>query len=232
MIKTIAATCVLAGALVVAPPPAEGPGGDRASTQDVQSPLAAQGRRERPSGALREAARSRPRDLSPELVEQILGVAAEVDPELAQQLESLRQAKGQVAFRRSVRHARHLLGLARLKERDPELYSMKVEELQIDAEIHRTLDALREARRTDSDSVGRLERELHRLVEKQVGISIAVRGRALIALKKHVAAMQEKIQQQLQQQGDKFPQTVEKRYRKLLEELEADLDAPAEPDTG
>lgn len=223
MIKTIVAISLVAGAVIVSPPAAPPDEGEAVVEQSTLS-QDAQRRRERlarPEG-LPESSR-RARQLSPEMIQRCLEVAHDVDPALAEDLEELRQTRGEPAFGQSIRRARHLVGLARLKERNPQLYDVKVQELKVDAKVTRTLEALQLARR-EGRSVGHLEHELHELVREQVSLSIASRGMYLQTLQEHVKGMQER----LEKEATSFHKTVEARYAELLEELEADLEAERE----
>jgi hypothetical protein len=226
MIKTIAAMTLVAGAVIVSPPDAA-PVQDDADAEQSTLNQAAPDHRERlvvPEVGRED--RRRTRQLSPEMIQRCLEVAHDVDPALAEHLEQLRQTRGEPAFGRSIRRARHLVGLARLKERNPQLYDVKVQELKVDAKVTRTLETIQEARR-EGRSVGVLEHELHELVRQQVSLSIASRGMYLQTLQEHVKGMQER----LEKEATSFHKTVEKRYAKLLKELEAELEAEpkAEP---
>jgi hypothetical protein len=211
MIKTIAAMTLVAGAVIVSPPDAA-PVQDDADAEQSTLNQAAPDHRERlvvPEVGRED--RRRTRQLSPEMIQRCLEVAHDVDPALAEHLEQLRQTRGEPAFGRSIRRARHLVGLARLKERNPQLYDVKVQELKVDAKVTRTLETIQEARREG----------------RQVSLSIASRGMYLQTLQEHVKGMQER----LEKEATSFHKTVEKRYAKLLKELEAELEAEpkAEP---
>ena len=216
---------LLAGTLVVSPP-ATALKGDK---PDVEQTTVSQAAVRVPG---RGANAVRGRQLSPEMVQRCLEVAPDVDPELAERLETLRKTRGETAFERSIRRARHLVGLVRLKDRDPRLYDVKVQELQLDAKVTRTLEALREARDFSGDGtilVDNLEEALYQLVRTQVSLSIASRGMYFQVLQDHVKA----ARAQLDEEGKNFRKTVEKRYRELLEELEAESEPELTPlDTG
>ena len=173
--------------------------------------------------------RGRPgRPLTPKLVEQCLEVARDVEPELARRLEELRQRRPGPAFERAIRNARHLVGLARLKERDPQLYSLKVKELRLDAQIDRVLEQLHTAYDTSSAEAEELEAHLRDLVRQQVAASIASRGMYLLRLKENMKSLQE----QLEQDAANFEEAVERRMRALIEEAEPLLPAASESSTG
>ncbi len=173
--------------------------------------------------------RRRPgRPLTPTLVEQCLEVARDVEPALAKRLEELRQRRPGPAFERAIRNARHLVGLARLKERDPQLYALKVKELRLDAQIDSILKQLAGARQTSSEAAEVIESHVRGLVRQQVAASIASRGMYLLRLKENLKSLQE----QLAHDAANFEEAVERRMRALIEEAEPLLPAASESSTG
>jgi hypothetical protein len=171
-------------------------------------------------------ARQRGRDLSPKLVAQCLEVAQEVDPVLADRLAALRRQSDDRAFARAIRNARHLVGLAGLKERHPQLYEVKVQELRLDAQVTAVLAELAEARRASSAAADELEAELRELVRHQVAYSITARGMYLLRLQENIKSLRD----QLAHDSANFENTVDRRMRRLLEDAgphSADERSPA-----
>ncbi len=160
--------------------------------------------------------------LSAEDIQRCLEVAREVDPQLAQRLEDLQRESPGPAFERAIAGARYLRALANLKQRDPQLYNVKIMELQTDANIDGLLQEFRELRRDGIASAG-LEARLHALVRVQVGYSIAARGMALRRLTEHVQEVTEK----LAEDSKNFEKTVRHSLRELLEQPG---DAPGQND--
>ena len=173
--------------------------------------------------------RRRPgRPLTPKLVEQCLEVAREVEPELANRLEAIRQRSPGPAFERAIRNARHLKGLVDLKQRDPQLYALKVKELRLDAQIDSILKQLAGARQTSSEAAETIEAHVRGLVRQQVAASIASRGMYLLRLKENMKSLQE----QLAHDAANFEEAVERRMRALIEEADLVLPAASESTTG
>ena len=152
--------------------------------------------------------------VNPQLAKQCLEVAGEIDPVLAERLEALQRRSDGADFDRAIRNARHLVGLARLKEHDPQLYDVKVQELRIDAEVTSVLGELAEARRTGSAAAADLEAGLHDLVRHQVAYSITARGMYLLRLQENLNSLRD----QLAHDSANFDQAVERRMRQLLDE--------------
>ena len=190
----LGAAVILAATLLAAP--AGGPPGVPAALAQGQAP----------------AARRQTGTLSPQLIERCLEVAREVDPQLAETLTDLRKRSPGREFERAIRDARHLISLARLKEEDPTLYGIKVQELRLDARIEVLAAEARQARAADSAGAEKLEDELRGLVREQAALSIATRGMALRRLRDHLKTLQD----QLNADSANFEQTVDRRLEELL----------------
>jgi hypothetical protein len=177
--------------------------------------------------SLRHRSGRPPRDLSPELIEQCLEVARDVDPALADRLEEIRREQPSEAFARALRDARYLVALARLKNDDPQLYDVKVKELRIDAQVDRVLEQLQEARRTGSTGVEDLKAQLHGLVQQQVAVSLVARGMYLRRLNDQMKSLRDQLDHDL----GHFRQAVDRRLTSLLDEIDAGTEpaAPATP---
>ncbi len=173
---------------------------------------------------LRHRIRRTPRDLSPELIEQCLEVARDVDPALADRLEAIRREQPAEDFARALRGARFLVTLTRLRNEDPQLYDVKVKELRIDAQVDRVLEQMAEAQRTSSSAAADLEAQLHGLVQQQVAVSLVARGMYLRRLNDQMKALREQLDHDL----GHFRQAVDRRMKSLLGELDA-IAAPAAP---
>ncbi len=161
--------------------------------------------------------------LSTTMIERCMDVAREVDPDLAARLETIRRDRSEQDFRRAMGRARHLVGLARLKEENPQLYGVKVAELQLQAQVDRVMDQLIAARRAASPSVAGFEEELKRLVTQQVGYSLVARGMYLRRLIEHVKALREELDRDIQPAN--FGPAVQRRLQELLDRVDAAVDS-------
>ncbi|MCH7847318.1 MAG: hypothetical protein IIB53_03035 [Planctomycetes bacterium] len=170
------------------------------------------------------------RRLTPELIEQCLEVAREVKPLLASRLERLRRDSTEAQFEQAMRrNARNLVGLVRLRERNPGLYDLKMRELQTGEEIQRVTAQLREALDTGSTAHAQLlEIELHALVQLQASQSIEARGRYLLLIQEHAEA----LKQQIEDEASNFEQTVEQRFQEILDQIKSSSATSTEPTTG
>ena len=169
-------------------------------------------------------------ELTPELIKQCLEVAHDVKPQLASRLERLKRDSSEAQFEQAMRrNARHLLNLVRLRDRNPGLYDLKMRELQTGEQIQQVTARLREALDTGSTGQAQLfKTELHELVRLQASQSIEARGRYLLRIQEHMAA----LSQQIDEEATNFDSTVERRFQEILRSIEASSATLTEPTSG
>ncbi len=159
--------------------------------------------------------------LSADMIERCMDVAREVDPDLAGRLQRIRRERNEQDFRRAMSGARHLVGLASLKQQDPKLYDIKVKELKLQAQVDHLMEELIDARLTASvATVVEIEVQLEELVSRQVGYSIIARGFYLIRLKDHVKSLEDELDRDMQRN---HRLEVKRRYQELLDRVDAAL---------
>jgi hypothetical protein len=145
------------------------------------------------------------------MVEHIMEVAAEIDPELASKL-SVMCEKDPDAFDKIVRRQGHRLGsLIRLREQDPELFEVKVTELKTDAEIYHVAESLRGQDLEDPNMKAKLV-ELEGLVRVKTAISIRSQMLSIERLERHIEALRTRIEDT----SLRFDEIVIKRLDQLL----------------
>ena len=159
--------------------------------------------------------------LSPDMIEQCMEVAREVDPVLADRLQRIRRDRSEQDFRRAMGNARHLVGLVALKEQNPQLYDVKVNELRLQARVDHLLEQLIAARREGSIAIPELEAQLEQLVNEQVGYSLVARGMYLLRLKHHVKALRDELDHDLQ------PANLRAARQRRFQELQARVEKAA-----
>ena len=160
--------------------------------------------------------------LSATMIARCMDVAREIDPQLAARLDMIRRDRSEADFRRAMGFARHLVGLAHLKQENPQLYEVKVDELQVQAQVDRVLDQIIAARRSASPSAEELEKELRQLVTQQVAFSLVARGMYLRSIIDHVKVLREELDEDLKPAS--FGPAVQKRLTELLDRIEAAVD--------
>jgi len=156
--------------------------------------------------------------LSATMIGRCMEVAREVDPDLAARLDMIRRDRSEEDFRRAMGMARHLVGLVHLKDENPQLYDVKVDELHVQAQVDRVMDQLIAARRAAAP-VAEYEQELKRLVTQQVGYSLVARGMSLRRLNEHVKALRQELDRDMQ--PGNFGPAVQRRLQELLDRVDA-----------
>jgi len=146
-------------------------------------------------------------DLSPEFVDQCLDVAEEIDPEFAKQLRSLCEVDP-VEFERIIRRqGPRLTGLAELKSSDPQLFQLKVIELNVDAAVQRLASELRSLKRESPenvDEIAQLTNQLQGQLQIRLGLQL---GNQML----YIDRMQEQLQilrDQVEAQRSNFDSVV------------------------
>ena len=161
---------------------------------------------------MRPSVDGRKRPLPDSMVEHIMEVAQEIDPELASQLSQMCEMDPE-AFDKIVRkQGRRLGSLVRLREDDPELFEVKVTELKTDAEIYHVAESLRGLDIKDSSTKAKIA-ELEGLVRVKTAISIRAQSLYVERLERHLAALRTR----LEDTSLRFDEIVDKRLDQLLQ---------------
>ena len=156
--------------------------------------------------------------LSATMIMRCMEVAREVDPDLAARLNTIRRDRSEKDFRRAMGLARHLVGLVRLKDENPQLYDVKLDELHVQAQVDRVMDQFIAALRAAAP-VADYEETLNRLVMEQVGYALVARGMYLRSLDEHVDALREELDRD--SQPTNFLPAVQRRLQELLDRVDA-----------
>lgn len=205
-------------------PPAAAPAGGPAATGAARDgepppPPRPRLRRGEPDRSAEGAAR---RPLSPERIEEVIAAASEVVPEWGDRLRALRDESPEALDRAIAANGRRLVALSMLRQRSPELYRMKVEELRNHVELRRLGAALRASSAEGRAEVAaELRARVRSLAERQVDFGLRIRAEELAAMD---AALR-KMRQDLEQDAVRREQSISE----LLEAVEAGEELP-EPD--
>ena len=157
--------------------------------------------------------------INADMVEHIMAVAKEIDPELVEQLMSICE-KDPDAFNTIIRkQGRRLGSLIRLRESDPELYDVKVTELKTDAEIYQISEAIRGQNQTDPSTLLNIE-ELKGLVRLRTAMSIRAQTLYIERLEQHIVGLRTK----LDDTSNRFDEIVNERLNQLLQAITVERD--------
>lgn len=152
-------------------------------------------RRPRVEGDAPDREGDRPRRMSPEQIERVLATAREIFPEWADRLEQLREQDPEALERAVAGNARRLFALATLRERSPDLYKMKVEELRNQMELRRLADRMQElADAGDAAALESTREEIRVLATKHVDLGLRTRAMELAAMDEAIRRMRTELE--------------------------------------
>lgn len=146
-------------------------------------------------------------------IEIAVQVARDVDEKLAIQFERLRRDNPR-EFRRRLDESTRLKNLVILKQRDPVLYDLKRNELQMNLKVDQLARSLQDAKASgrSAGEVEQLESELRLWVRVQMVLQYRLREDYLCRLQEIVQS----LQQELESSRLQFDEQVEQRIRVLL----------------
>ena len=163
-----------------------------------------------PAGGRPEGMRWRPDSPMPqEMMDRIIAVAQDVSPDLAKQI-SERRTKAPDEMSQAMRQsARRLVALAVLKERNPGLYAIRVEDLRLQLELRALGDAYRAAvDAKDAAKSAALEAQIAAKVQSQVDVDLRARAQELLALDAQVQSMREDLLEDQKHSADRIAERV------------------------
>ena len=132
--------------------------------------------------------------MSPEMVERVLAVARDVSPELAAQLEKVRSAAPEEMSQAMRQNARRLVALAILKDRNPALYAIRVEDVRLQLELRKLGEDFRAATEAgDAAKAAALDAQIAAKVRTQVDVDLRARAQELVALDEQVKSMRDEL---------------------------------------
>ncbi|MBC8203426.1 MAG: hypothetical protein H8E91_06310 [Planctomycetes bacterium] len=145
------------------------------------------------------------------MIERVMEVAKEIDPELAEQLETMCHDDPE-AFRKIIRRqGRRLASLVHIRESDPDLFEVKLNELKLDAEIFQVTKSIRALGVDEEVSQAQIA-TLRGLVRAKTALNIRVQTLSVNRLERHLEALKE----QLADTSERFDEVVEQCVAEIL----------------
>ena len=164
-----------------------------------------------PEGRGSRGERSKLDDIPPRIIDRVMEIAKELDPEFAEQLQNMCHDEPE-AFKNLIRRQGRRLGsIVQLRESDPELFEVKFNELKIDAEISLITKSIRSLGVEQAVSQAQIA-TLRGLVRAKTALRIRVHSLSIDRLEEHIAALREKIADT----SVRFDEVVEEQVQKLL----------------
>lgn len=186
-------------------------GGDAPVTSDAAQPAATM-----PSTNQQSNQWAAPLEMDQEMMLQCVGVANDIDPELGDQLASKRQ-KNPEEFSQQLQQdhvGRRLWAMVQLKQRDPDLYKLKISEITQQLHINRVTAQLQQAMLgDDAGKTKALREQLRNLLQIQFAMSLKARAEYLCRIEEQVMALREEIDHD----AAHFHQIVEARMKQLVD---------------
>ena len=145
-----------------------------------------------------------------EMIDRVIAVARDVSPDLAKQLEEKRNVAPDDMSQAMRQSARRLVSLAVLKERNPGLYAIRVEDVRLQLEL-RTLGEAYRAAQTAGDAAKAkvLETQIAGKVKAQVDVDLRGRAQELVALDEQMQAMREDLVQEQKRTAERVVERTE-----------------------
>ena len=135
------------------------------------------------------------RELSEEDIDRVIATARDVNAQWADELVKLRQSDPKALRERLAREARKLMGLSMMKEREPNLYRVRVEDIRVQNKIRELGEAWNVAQKNgDGAAQETLMKDIELNAHKQVELDIQARGFEFVALDKSLKDARKKLQ--------------------------------------
>lgn len=148
--------------------------------------------------------------ISPEMVDRVIEVARDVSPDLAKQIEERRNASPEEMSQAMRQSARRLISLAVLKQRNPELYAIRVEDLRLQLELRTLGEQYRAAVEAKDDARAKeVEAQIAAKARAQFDVDVRARAQELVALDQQVKTMREELLQEQREADAKVAERID-----------------------
>lgn len=148
--------------------------------------------------------------MSPEMAERIIAVARDVSPDLAKELAARQQSAPDEMSQSMRQNARRLMAMAVLKERNPDLYAIRVEDLRLQLELRSLGDRWRAARDAKDDaSAAAVLAQIEAKCRAQADLDLKARAQELVALDAQLKSMREELVREQARSAERVAERVE-----------------------
>ena len=145
-----------------------------------------------------------------EMVDRVIAVARDVSPERAKQLEEKRNVAPDDMSQAMRQSARRLVALAVLKDRNPGLYAIRVEDVRLQLELRTLGEAYRAAQTAgDAAKAKALDTQIAAKVKAQVDVDLKARAQELVALDEQMQKMREDLVQEQKRTAERVSERTE-----------------------
>ena len=179
------------------------------SSTSIQEPQSARGDEGANRGGWRGGEGAR-RELSEEEIDRVIATARDVNAQWADELVKLRQSDPKALRERLAREARKLMGLSMLKEREPDLYRVRVEDIRVQNQIRELGEAWNAAQKSgDVSAQEAIMKDIQLSAHKQVELDIQARGFEFVALDKSLKDARKKLQEDIRDRDKSIAEIIE-----------------------
>lgn len=148
----------------------------------------------RPQGA-REGRGGPRRELTDQDIDRIIATARDIDPSWGDGLDALRAQDSAALRQRLGSQARMLIGLAMIRDRQPELYRARVEDFRVQRQIRSAVERLQKAR-ADGDAAAESAAlaEARQAAGREFELDVKARAYELVAMEKALKDARKRLQ--------------------------------------
>ncbi len=148
--------------------------------------------------------------MAAEMADRIVAVARDVSPELAAEIEKARAESPERMAQSMRQNARRLMGLAVLKDRNPDLYAIRVEELRLQLELRALGEQWRAANEAkDAARAQQLSQQIDAKVRAQVDVDLKARAQELVALDAQLKSLREELVDEQRRMAERVAERIE-----------------------
>ena len=150
------------------------------------------------------------RELSEEEIDRVIATARDVNAQWADELVKLRQSDPKALRERLAREARKLMGLSMMKEREPDLYRVRVEDIRVQNQIRELGEAWNAVQKSgDVSAQEAIMKDIQVSAHKQVELDIQARGFEFVALDKSLKDARKKLQEDIRDRDKTIAEIIE-----------------------
>ncbi|MDG2022697.1 MAG: hypothetical protein P8J59_12195 [Phycisphaerales bacterium] len=164
-------------------------------------------------------------------IETMIEIADSISPKWASELRTMMAGDPEKARQIMIKSGRRLFGLVMLKEKKPELFETRVEELRVQFEIRATYASYQEALKAgDEPAISTFGSSLKSLASKIVDLELKARAMELAALDQAVQEMRLKLQQEIKESAERITGMIEgllKPEPEQPEQLDSESNGPS-----
>ena len=155
-------------------------------------------------------------------IETMFEIAESISPEWASELRTMMADDSETGRQAIMKSGRRLFGLVMLKEKKPELFETRVEELRVQFDIRKTYERYQAALKTgDAAVIVGYKASLTDLAAKIVDLELKARAMELAALDQAVQEMRMKLTKEIEESAERITGMIEGLLKPALEGSES-----------